>query len=79
MREPSFKDLTRLHGGIQWVFTQSACDALQVERVSWYYPPTDAGYAVSARFFAGCDGDKTKKPSRNGVTACFDSWISAAY
>jgi hypothetical protein len=25
------------------------------------------------------DGDKTKKPSRNGVMACFDSWITAAY
>jgi hypothetical protein len=26
-----------------------------------------------------CDGDKTRKPSRNGVTAFFDSWVTAAY
>jgi len=25
------------------------------------------------------DGDKIKKPSRNDVTAFFDSWITAAY
>jgi hypothetical protein len=39
----------------------------------------EVGYAGSAHRFAGCDGDKTKKPSRNGVTACFDSWVTAAY
>jgi hypothetical protein len=40
--------------------------------------PTGADCAGSTRCFAGCDGDKTKKPSRNGVTACCDSWITAA-
>ncbi len=60
------------------MFTQPARDALQVERDSWYYLPTDVDYAGSARCFSGYDGDKTKKPSRNGVTACFDSWITAA-
>src|SRR6266850_6549987 len=76
MREPCFNGLTRRCGGRQRVFTQPAREALQVERVSWCYLPTDADYAESARFFAGCDGDKTKKPSRSGVTACFDSWVT---
>jgi hypothetical protein len=34
---------------------------------------------VQQLYFAGCDGDKTNKPSHNGVTACFDRWITAAY
>ena len=79
MPEPSFKDLTKLYGGRQWCLPNPARDALQVESDSWRYLPTDACYAGPARCFAGCDGDKTKKPSRNGVTAFFDSWITAAY
>ena len=77
MREPCFKGLTRLCVEDSGVYRPP--DALQVERDSWCYPAEDADYAGSARCFAGCDGDKTKKPSRNGVTACFDSWVTAAY
>ncbi len=44
-----------------------------------YYLPTDSDYAESAHCFAVCDGDKTRKPSRNRVTAFFDSWVTAAY
>jgi hypothetical protein len=53
-------------------------DALQVERDSWCCLSTYADYAGSTRCFARC-GDKIKKPSRNGVTACFDSWVTVAY
>ena len=35
--------------------------ALQQERHSWFYLARSADYAGSARCFAGCDGDKTKK------------------
>ena len=41
--ETFFKSLTRLYRGKQRVFTQPARDALQVEQVSWYYLPRDAG------------------------------------
>jgi hypothetical protein len=58
---------------------QPAPDALQVECNSWSYPARRAGYARSARCFAGCDGDETKKPSPNDVTVCFDSWVAGAY
>ena len=61
------------------MFTQPARDALHVERDSWCSLPNDSDYARSAHCFAVCDGDKTKKPSRNGVTAYSDGWVAAAY
>src|SRR4029077_316508 len=79
MRELCFSGLTRCCGRRQWVFTQPAREALQVERDNWGYLPTDADYAVSAHCFAVCDGDETRKPSRNGVTAFFDRWVTASY
>ena len=54
-----FKGLTRLRGGRQWVFTQPACDALQVERDSWCYLATTLtmpGQRAALRV----DGDKQK-------------------
>ena len=74
-----FNGLTRRCGGRQWVFTQPARDALHVERDCWGCLPRDSDYVGSAHRFAVCDGDKTRKPSRNGVTAFFDGWAIASY
>src|SRR6266576_6788926 len=69
-----FKGLTKRYGARQWVFTKPARNALQLERGRLVLSTDRCWLCRVSSLLCRCDGDKTRKPSRNGVTACFDSW-----